>query len=293
MAYVYRHIRLDTNEIFYIGISKNDNDFYKRAYSKRKRNDLWNNIVKNTDYRVEITHKNICLEEAFSIEKYLIFFYGRRDLGMGNLVNMTDGADGNYNFTEEIKDKIRKKLSGKNSPMYGTHLSNEAKENLRQHGKLRRGKLAPMYGKKFSDEHKTKISEANKKYKGELHSMYGKHLSDEHKKKISEKTKGKKIGGMKKGHKMTPEQIEKHRQKLLGKPLSQEHKTKIKESCLNSNKVFKKQVQQIDPKTNEVLNTFNSIRDAAKYSCSHISSITKCCKGQLKTLKGFIWKFLK
>ncbi len=34
MAYVYKHIRLDTNEIFYIGIG-NNND-YGRAYQKKK-----------------------------------------------------------------------------------------------------------------------------------------------------------------------------------------------------------------------------------------------------------------
>jgi hypothetical protein len=31
MAYIYRHIRIDTNMPFYIGIS-NTNDEYKRAY---------------------------------------------------------------------------------------------------------------------------------------------------------------------------------------------------------------------------------------------------------------------
>ena len=33
MAYLYRHIRLDTNEIFYIGIGSDIN--YKRAFIKR------------------------------------------------------------------------------------------------------------------------------------------------------------------------------------------------------------------------------------------------------------------
>ena len=31
MAYVYRHIRLDKNEPFYIGIGKDDSGEYKRA----------------------------------------------------------------------------------------------------------------------------------------------------------------------------------------------------------------------------------------------------------------------
>ena len=40
MAYVYRHIRLDKNQPFYIGVGKNDNDL-KRAFSKCNRNSYW------------------------------------------------------------------------------------------------------------------------------------------------------------------------------------------------------------------------------------------------------------
>ena len=32
MAYLYRHIRLDKNEPFYIGIGSNELNNYKRAY---------------------------------------------------------------------------------------------------------------------------------------------------------------------------------------------------------------------------------------------------------------------
>ena len=61
--YLYRHIRLDKNEPFYIGIgSKKErlNNFhkisseYERAYTKNKRNIYWKNIVAKTDYIVEI-----------------------------------------------------------------------------------------------------------------------------------------------------------------------------------------------------------------------------------------------
>ena len=59
--YLYRHIRLDKNEPFYIGVgTKGDYKHtktiseYKRAYSKGKRNTFWNNIVNKTGYEVEI-----------------------------------------------------------------------------------------------------------------------------------------------------------------------------------------------------------------------------------------------
>ena len=59
MAYLYRHVRLDKNEPFYIGIGKNDDDGYIRAYSKKDRNVHWHNVVNVTEYRVEIVYSNI------------------------------------------------------------------------------------------------------------------------------------------------------------------------------------------------------------------------------------------
>ena len=56
---VYRHIRLDNNKVFYVGIGNE-----KRPYSKHGRNKHWNNIVNKTDYFVEIIAKNISLEDA-------------------------------------------------------------------------------------------------------------------------------------------------------------------------------------------------------------------------------------
>ena len=54
MAYVYRHIRLDTNQPFYIGIGIDNKSKYHRANTHHGRNNYWKNIVKKTDYAVEI-----------------------------------------------------------------------------------------------------------------------------------------------------------------------------------------------------------------------------------------------
>ena len=62
MAYVYRHIRIDKNEPFYIGISSGDD--YSRANSKKNRNTHWHNIVNKTDYKVEIMLDDLTIEEA-------------------------------------------------------------------------------------------------------------------------------------------------------------------------------------------------------------------------------------
>lgn len=117
---VYKHIRLDTNEVFYIGIGK-----LSRAYQKGSRNIHWTRIVELAGYRVEIIHEGLTWEEACEYEVKYIKEFGRRDLGTGPLVNMTDGADGKvgYKFSEESKKKIgesnKGKLVGEKNPFFG------------------------------------------------------------------------------------------------------------------------------------------------------------------------------
>lgn len=48
--YVYRHIRRDTGEVFYIG-----KGFKNRAYSFLNRNPYWHNIVNKCGFDVEIS----------------------------------------------------------------------------------------------------------------------------------------------------------------------------------------------------------------------------------------------
>lgn len=102
MAIVYRHIRLDKNMPFYIGIGKT----IKRAYTKFNRNNIWNNIVSKTNYDIEILFENLSWDEACEKEKEFIKLYGRIDNGTGILTNQTDGGDGNQNFSEETRKKI-------------------------------------------------------------------------------------------------------------------------------------------------------------------------------------------
>ena len=98
MSVVYRHIRLDKNEPFYIGIGKTE----KRAYSKHSRNRYWNHITKNTEYKVQILFDDLSWDMAVEKEIELIQTYGRKDLGLGTLVNLTHGGEGlrNYKLSE-------------------------------------------------------------------------------------------------------------------------------------------------------------------------------------------------
>jgi hypothetical protein len=111
MAVVYEHIRNDTNEVFYVGIGKKE----KRAFSKHGRNPHWKNIVNKVGYTVNIIHKDIDHKEAKKIEILLIEKYGRKNLGLGNLVNMTDGGDSVVGLihSEEARRKISERHKGK------------------------------------------------------------------------------------------------------------------------------------------------------------------------------------
>lgn len=124
MALIYRHIRLDNNETFYIGIGKD----IKRPYSKYGRSIFWRNIVSKTEYEVQVLKNDLIWEEACELEKLLISYYGRKDLGTGTLVNMSIGGNGPELLTDLQKNKLSKVSKGR----------------------------------KFSEEHKNKISKALK-----------------------------------------------------------------------------------------------------------------------------------
>lgn len=127
MAYVYRHIRLDKNEPFYIGIGKDEGYKYKRAYEKANRKQYWKNIVIKAGYSIEILMDDISWEFAKQKEKEFIKLYGRVDLGTGSLTNLTDGGDGNVNgITKETREKMAAKLRGRSQPEWQRKILSEA-----------------------------------------------------------------------------------------------------------------------------------------------------------------------
>jgi CRISPR/Cas system-associated protein Cas5 (RAMP superfamily) len=107
--YVYLHIRLDSGEPFYVGKGKDNR--YKDISS---RNEYWKNIVKKYGYDIIFLEENLTEKESFEKEIYWIARIGRKDLGYGNLVNMTDGGDGNVNFLRKQKRRYQKLIKVKN-----------------------------------------------------------------------------------------------------------------------------------------------------------------------------------
>jgi hypothetical protein len=139
MAYLYRHIRLDKNEPFYIGIGSDEYKNCERAYSKFYRNKHWNNITNIASYEVEIIAEDLTWEEACKKEIEFIKLYGRSDLKLGTLVNMTDGGDG---FKGPKTLEHRQKL-GKNSPTGPQPNRRVSKPKLQ-------GRKSPNLGKKHN-----------------------------------------------------------------------------------------------------------------------------------------------
>lgn len=127
-SYVYRHVRLDINQPFYIGIG---NDLYKnRANSVKYRNDHWKNIIGKTPYKVEILQENLTWDEARAKEVEFIALYGRSDLKRGPLCNKTDGGDGSIGVIQSQDTRLKRSLSmsGSNNPNYNKPLPDWHKE---------------------------------------------------------------------------------------------------------------------------------------------------------------------
>lgn len=127
--YVYRHIRLDKNEPFYIGIGNKKN--YGRAYQNKpdRRNKIWKKIFDKTDIEVEIILEGLTKNQSSEKEQELIRLYGRKDLGTGTLCNMTDGGDGIWNCarSDETKEKLRQQKLGDKNPMFGKTQTEETR----------------------------------------------------------------------------------------------------------------------------------------------------------------------
>lgn len=177
MAYVYRHIRLDKNEVFYVGIALAKTNYY-RAYEKCRRSKFWERIINKTPYEVEIMLDDLTWEEACKKEIEFIQLYGRKNLGKGTLVNLTDGGEGTKNkvVSEITKNKIRQ--SKKDKP-YKHNAERLAKISLCSKGRV------------WDNERKRKQSE---KFKGENNPSFGR----KHSKEVRDKARQRMLGN--RGH---------------------------------------------------------------------------------------------
>jgi hypothetical protein len=129
--------------------------------------------------RILILKKNLSQDQAFQHEIYMIFVFGRKDIGTGILRNRTNGGEGNTGRkqSEETKKKIGDAHRGKtmsqkarekiSQARAGTPLSESHKESISNSLKGEKnpnfgktGPSSPLYGKKRSPETKEKARQA-------------------------------------------------------------------------------------------------------------------------------------
>jgi NUMOD1 domain len=139
--YLYRHIRPDKNEPFYIGVgTKQKRSAYMRAYKYQDRSELWTNIYlkNNKNIEIQILFESDNYEFIKEKEIEFIALYGRIDLGTGTLANHTNGGDGGsgFNKTRILQKSMDMKIAWAN------------------------GRYDSRIGFKHTDEAKLKISKA-------------------------------------------------------------------------------------------------------------------------------------
>ena len=161
--YIYRHIRPDKNEVFYIGKGNNldkRKSEYWRAFEKRKRNNFWQGVVRSNSgvYDVEIIYHCETDDEANKKEIEFISLYGRRDLGNGTLTNLTNGGDGSLGVI--VSESTRLKKSAIGSPMSGKKHTEESRKKQSESAKRRTSNS--FKGKKHSIETILKFKEIAK-----------------------------------------------------------------------------------------------------------------------------------
>jgi len=159
MYYTYAYLREDGSP-YYIGKG-----------TGRRIDSVNHRVALPPKERRQILRDNLSEEEAFAHEKYLIEFYGRKDLGTGILINMSDGGEGDsgYKHSEERREKMSKAMKGRPK-------SEEWKARMRE---IMKGKNV---GKVRTEEQRRSISErqTGKKKRG---------WSEEAKKRQSERMK--------------------------------------------------------------------------------------------------------
>jgi hypothetical protein len=151
--YLYRHIRLDNNQPFYIGIGTKYEKFapseeYRRAYNKIGRSCWWKKVINKTNYKVEILLESDNYEFIQEKEIEFIKLYGRKDLEEGILVNLTDGG---YNISDLFFNKTGIKLRG-----YSI-LSQNKKDKKERIYKLKK-KYRSYHKKKYPELSRSEIS---------------------------------------------------------------------------------------------------------------------------------------
>lgn len=306
--YVYKHVTLDTNEVFYVGKGKG-----KRAYSKA-RSKFWKNIADKYGYKVLFIKKGLTEKEAFELEEKKIGNYKKRGLCRANL---TDGGEGmaGYKFTEKQLGTLRKAVNKKEHREKKAKATKKRWECVDYQKKMKRmtEKLwldtkfrekqrdgsrkiwgNPDLRKKHADalkefmstsdynEYKVKLSKASKKM-WESSEFRKKRKDSLEKVMATSEYKVKKSEGCKKMWKNS-ELRNKHRASMIKVTGAKEYRNK--QAIVKGGKPF-----FILTLEGEVVEAFVSIKECARTYELHASHISECLHGKAKQHKGYTFRY--
>ena len=152
MYYTYAYLREDGTP-YYIGKGKGYRAFVKNGRTVPPPNKKSNIII---------LKQNLTEDEAFRHEEYMIYIFGRKDLGNGILRNMTNGKDGcsGYIFNEEEKQKRKDRM--KNLPKEQHPAFGKKRPDI---SKIMSGDKNPMKNPEIAEKFSGKNSNWSKKWK--------------------------------------------------------------------------------------------------------------------------------
>ena len=225
------------------------------------------------NFQVEVLYYYESVEECRKDEERILTEYDVKNCPHSyNIKNAAIGMT-SEDMTGENNPNYGKR--GKDSPLYGKHLSEDTRQKISQARK----------GKTFSDEHRKKISESKKgennpNYgkRGKGTPMYGKHHTDETRNKISQANKGKNNPMYGKRGKDAP---------WYGKHLSDETRKKLSQSKKN----LMTPVVAIDK--NGKVKIFESQSECSRVLGLHQGNINSCLKGSRKSTGGYSFKYIE